>query len=164
MPDRRQSLADAAREYIWLYDRRHGLTLQAIADASHVSIGRVRAGLARAEAAEAAPDPVPNPLRLVPPRLMPLFPVGSYTPLSDCPHHGAIRPGSILCCMVCHQTGQDAHPALQRDGKTDPVPDSKPTTMGPPDPQTRKARRARMQAAKTTVLPPIADGGRLDRA
>jgi len=43
---------------------------------------------------------------------MPLFPVASFVPGSACPHHGPIREGSVLCCMVCHQSGLDAHPSL----------------------------------------------------
>ncbi len=48
-----------------------------------------------------------------PPRLVPLFPVRSYTPHSQCAHRGPIERGSFFCCMVCHASGQDDHPSLQ---------------------------------------------------
>jgi hypothetical protein len=48
-----------------------------------------------------------------PPRLVPLFPVGDYTPHSICGHHGPIERGSLFCCMICHRSGHDDHPALQ---------------------------------------------------
>lgn len=47
------------------------------------------------------------------PRLVPLFPIGSYTPHSKCAHSGPIERGSVFCCMVCHTSGQDDHPALK---------------------------------------------------
>jgi hypothetical protein len=71
----------------------------------------------RAEPPAPAPPaaPVPRRSRLARegPRLEPLFPVGYYTPQSRCPHYGPIERGSVLCCMVCHVSGQDDHPALQ---------------------------------------------------
>lgn len=69
--------------------------------------------------------------------LVPLFPITSFVPGSACPHHGPIRPGSSLCCMVCDTSGLDHHPALQRDPATDPKPERKPDRK----PQTRKTRR-----------------------
>jgi hypothetical protein len=54
------------------------------------------------------------------PRLVPLFPIGSYTPQSRCAHSGPIERGSVLCCMVCHTSGQDDHPALQYRCAVDP--------------------------------------------
>jgi hypothetical protein len=39
------------------------------------------------------------------PRLVPLFPITSYTPKSECPHHGPIRAGSNLRCMICNRSG-----------------------------------------------------------
>jgi hypothetical protein len=48
-----------------------------------------------------------------PPRLVPLFPAGGYTPHSMCGHHGPIQRGSLFCCMICHRSGHDDHPALQ---------------------------------------------------
>ena len=51
-------------------------------------------------------------------RLIPLFPIGTLTPQSACPHHDTIDPGSRLCCMVCHESGMDDHPGLRRDPDT----------------------------------------------
>lgn len=48
------------------------------------------------------------------PILMPLFPVGPLTPQSPCPHYGPIPIGSVLCCMVCHQSGVDGYSAVKR--------------------------------------------------
>jgi hypothetical protein len=94
--------------------------------------------------------------KLRPPRLEPLFPVGHYTPSSRCPHHGPIPRGSDLCCMICHQSGQDGHPALQwdptperadRDARSDwaatgPAPAKR--AGQPPEKETRRQRRRRL--------------------
>jgi hypothetical protein len=64
--------------------------------------------------------------------LVPLFPIGPFTPSSECPHRGPIREGSLLCCMVCSASGIDGHPALVRDPDTDPRP----------EPKTRRTRQA----------------------
>jgi hypothetical protein len=131
--DRTLTLAMAASEYIWLYDNRHGVSIEEIAAREGVSVGRVRYGVKRAGAQERddSQDPLSEqsslrPGSVLPPRLVPLFPIGLYTPLSACPHPEPIQQGSTLCCMVCHCSGMDAHPSLQRDPRTDPVPESKP--------------------------------------
>jgi hypothetical protein len=90
-----------------------------------------------------------------PPRLVPLFPIGPFTPQSICPHHGPIRPGSIFCCMVCSQSGMDEHPALKRDPCNDPRPE--PRTCMPAEPgagrqETRKERRRRMHEARRAAV------------
>ena len=150
------TLQDAALEYVWLYDCRHGLSLTAIAQRDAVSIGRVRFGLHRARGLQARTDSGPSLEERVrsirAPGTVPLFPVTSYTPGSACPHHGPIGPGSRLCCMVCHQSGLDGHPALARDARSDPKPDPKPQpppAAGPGGPatETRRQRRRRLQAA-----------------
>src|SRR5207245_1092841 len=136
--DRTLTLAAAAREYIWLYDYRHGVGFQEIAARDGVSVGRVRYGVerARAQDKELSRDvtseqasPAIGALHL--PRLIPLFPIGSYTPQSACPHREPIGQGSAFCCMVCHDSGMDAHPALQRDPRMDPIPEPKPGRSGP---------------------------------
>ncbi len=48
------------------------------------------------------------------PQLIPLFPVGNYTPDSECGHCEPIQEGSAFCCMICHMSGQDEHPALRK--------------------------------------------------
>jgi len=131
--DRTLTLSTAAAEYIWLYDLRHGLSIPEIAIRAGVSIGRVRYGVKRALAqekpicADALNKQSSRSTRTIhSPRLVPLFPIGPYTPQSACPHRVPIEPGSVLCCMVCHRSGMDEHPAMQRDPRTDPIPEPKP--------------------------------------
>jgi hypothetical protein len=159
--DRSMSLATAAREYIWLYDLRHGVGIKQTAAREGLSVGRVRYGVARARALEK--KSTQNSLNMPiggngdvahSPRLIPLFPIGPYTPQSDCPHHEPIGQGSAFCCMVCHRSGMDEHPALQRDPRTDPAPESRPEPAPQPALQpmasdsleTRKQRRRRKYA------------------
>jgi hypothetical protein len=164
--DRALTLVTAASEYIWLYDRRHGVSVTEIAAREGVSIARVRFGLARAMAQDkalpqldAVDQLTPGNLASHPPCLIPLFPIGPYTPQSPCPHHEPIRPGSELCCMVCHCSGMDGHPALQLDARTDPIPEPSPgpasELVGQPEPhaqrETRKQRRRRIFAHLTAV-------------
>jgi len=89
-----------------------------------------------------------HPLTLVDPHV----PLGSYTPQSICAHRRALRSGSLFCCMVCHRSGIDGHPALKRDPRTDPSPEPKPA----PAPaktgrETRKQRRQRLFAAQSPI-------------
>jgi hypothetical protein len=143
------TLEMAAKEYIWLWDRRHGISFAALAAREGLSISRVRFGVARARAQERA-TVIATSIR--PPRLVPLFPIGAYTPQSPCGHKRPIKPGSSLCCMVCHTSGMDRHPALRRDPRTDPAPEPKPK---PPVAQTksqretRKKRRQRLYGARS---------------
>ncbi|MGO9471071.1 MAG: hypothetical protein ACLQVF_43825 [Isosphaeraceae bacterium] len=141
---RQMSLEIAAREYVWLWDRRHGISIEAIAAREGRSITRVRFGVARARAQEKC---TATTSAVRPPRLVPLFPIGAYTPHSDCAHRRQIEPGSSLCCMVCHASGMDRHPALRRDPRTDPAPEPKPQAAPEPAwnaPETRKERRQRL--------------------
>jgi hypothetical protein len=145
---RELTLEIAAKEYVWLWDRRHGSSLEAIAAREGVSIGRVRFGLARARAQEkdTVTTRVPRP-----PRLVPLFPIGAYTPRSTCAHRRPIETGSSLCCMVCHTSGMDRHPALRRDARSDPAPEPKPKPVPEsaiPSRETRKVRRQRLFAPR----------------
>ena len=83
-----------------------------------------------------------------PPRLQPLFGVGMHTPLSACPHNGPIPAGSVLVCMICHQSGQDDHPALQ-PSPDDPTRDPlKVVIPGPAPAPTPKETRAMQRARK----------------
>lgn len=166
--DRTLTLATAAAEYIWLYDLRHGLSVHEIAIREGVSVGRVRYGVKRAQAQEelVSSDALIEPLSpsagtIRQPRLVPLFPIGPYTPQSACPHRVPIETGSALCCMVCHCSGMDEHPAMQRDPKTDPNPEPKPVLSSArhPEPgaqrETRKQRRQKQfaqQAAATQIV------------
>ncbi len=153
------SLETAAREFVWLWDHRHGSSLGEIANRAGVSVSRLRFGLTRAAAQEKAP---PNPLQAPtkggprPPKLVPLFPIGPYTPSSPCGHKRPIRVGSVLCCMVCHESGMDSHPALIRDPRTDPKPEPKtPIARVDPSPaaETRKQKRKRLSIVRTSENP-----------
>ena len=159
--DRPMSLATAAREYIWMYDIEHGLSPKEIAVREGLSVRRIRFGVERARQLENRSSQnihltregrvARNPL------LIPLFPVGAYTPQSSCPHRDPIEKGSAFCCMVCHRSGMDEHPALQRDPLTDPLPESKTepiprsTLMAKSNESrpTRKERRRRKFALQT---------------
>lgn len=127
------SLKVAARDYIWLYDVRHGVHPHEIASREGVSVRQVREGLERARSLEChrSQDDPSESLKAgridsAGFRLMPLFPIGAFTPQSTCPHRGDIERGSRLCCMVCHSSGMDDHPGLGRDPKTDPSPEPSP--------------------------------------
>ena len=119
------SLRQACRDYVWLYDRRRGVTTAEIAAREGLCIETVYAGLRRAreldaraaELLEAEADLKPPDLA---PGLLPLFPIGALTPRSECPHRGPITPGTSLCCMVCHASGFDAVGVGQ--GRAAPVP------------------------------------------
>ncbi len=164
--DQDLTLAVAARDYIWLYDSRRGLSYQKIAVRDRVNVRQVRAGIERAWALEAKvtkDDPIeylkPGRQGDVGFRLIPLFPIASFTPESACPHHESMGRGTTLCCMVCHASGMDDHPGLRRDPKTDPSPETEPapapavavseTSDGPR--VTRKQRRRRQFAEAAAV-------------
>jgi hypothetical protein len=85
------------------------------------------------------------------PRLVPLFPVGAYTPQSMCGHHEPIQRGSLFCCMICHRSGHDDHPALQGPASAQPSCNDKscecPPTTGSNGKcvfETRRQRRQRI--------------------
>jgi len=137
------SLAVMAREYIWLWDVQHGISISEIAIREGLDIQRVRIGVARARTLEKNGSNDPGTVH--PPRLIPLFPIGAYTPQSTCAHHGPIEPGSLLCCMVCHCSGVDDHPGLLRSPLTDPEPEPKPEPEPTEKRATRETRRQRRQ-------------------
>lgn len=121
---RLSKLSQAAREYLWLWDHRHGKSIEDLAQREHLSPRRIRFGLARARASEPLTPGATGTTTL--PRLTLLFPIGPFVPHSACPHRGAIRVGSVICCAVCHRSGQDHRRAMQRDPRTDPKPEKKP--------------------------------------
>jgi hypothetical protein len=139
------SLAVLAQEYIWLWDVRHGISTREIAIREGLNIQRVRIGVARAKALERDSQTDTSAIRA--PRLIPLFPIGAYTPQSTCAHHRPIEHGSLLCCMVCHCSGVDDHPGLLRSPLTDPIPEPKQAAAPSckrPKQETRKQRRQRL--------------------
>jgi hypothetical protein len=138
-----------AREYVWLWDARHGTSIQEIADREKLSPRRVRLGISRARAQEQSTTGATADAKAIrPPRLTPLFPIAAYVPTSGCAHKGPMPRGTLLCCMICHRSGVDGHPALQRDRATDPKPEAKapPLSSEPAKPmkETRKQKRARI--------------------
>ena len=163
--DQDLSLAVASRDYIWLYDSRGGLSYQKIAVRDRVSVRQVRDGIkpAALEAKVTKDDPVSTSSRAARAMsgfwLIPLFPIGSFTPESACPHREPMGRGTTLCCMVCHASGMDDHPGLRRDPETDPSTESEPApapavaeseTSDSPR-ETRKQRRRRQFAEAATV-------------
>ena len=168
----------ATRDSLWLAEIRKGADVAAIAEREKLSRQLVQRGLTRArlreladslnrDANEAAPtvdQPRPKSERGLP-RLVPLFPIGPFTPSTRCGHHHPIRAGSVFCCMVCHTSGMDDHPGLKRNPRTDPTPEpserpaprvgtSKATAeSSPPDPaETRKQRRRRQFTGPSAIL------------
>ncbi len=138
------TLASAAREYVWLWDHRHGTSIQELASREHLSQRRIRLGLSRARAGEPPnPGATAAPTSTLP-RLTPHFPVGMFDPGSPCPHHSTYKVGSLLCCMVCHASGLDSRVAMQRSPLTDPKPEQVPEEpIVPKDaPLTRRQKRA----------------------
>jgi hypothetical protein len=106
------SLRQAARDYVWLYDRRQGLKATEIAARDGVGEQTVRDGLRRARDLEAYAAELIGRLASCPAAdawdgLIPLFPIGAFTPQSECPHRGPITPGRPVVCMVCHASGAD---------------------------------------------------------
>lgn len=179
---RPSSGAVEARDALWLYELTQGATVVQIARRSHLSCRQVQLGVARARKREQARLQVSrkqecrtrdifqvrnqtlppgahkgevaweDPHRS--PRLIPLFPIGPFTPGSACPHHGPIRSGSVFCCMVCSQSGMDGHPALKRDPRTDPRPEPKPAARVKISArETRKERRRRLRETRQSSSP-----------
>lgn len=125
------SLEAAAQEYVWLYDFRRGIACQKIAEEHGLTVRDVRDGIERARKLEArcSRDEWLSELQSGREvergfRLMPMFPIGAFTPQSTCPHGGPLQRGSTICCMVCHASGMDGHPSLRPDPATDPRPES----------------------------------------
>lgn len=134
----------AFRDEEWLRLHEAGRPTAELAEESGVSVQLLRRALSRARKeresrirdnhdasvvsvdGEADADPASSgPQRPWWLELVPMFPVGSFTPASECPHKGPIQEGSLLCCMVCSASGMDGHPALTRDPATDPRPEPK---------------------------------------
>lgn len=131
--------------------RREGRTYQDVALLCGVSVGTVAAGVRRAkERQKKAVEPEPPPKPRQPgwvKDVVPLFPIKALDNKSVCPHKGPIARGSKFVCMICHQSGMDFHPSLQRDPATDPKPAPKPTAV-PLTRESKKQRRKREAAEK----------------
>jgi hypothetical protein len=103
-------LSTLRREYRWLWNRHRNLREDISVTITPTSLRSVQSSLVRASIQVLRP---PLNYSRRPPQLVPLFPLGPYTPNSKCPHHGPIESGSVFCCMICHNSGQDDHPALR---------------------------------------------------
>lgn len=158
VPGRPFSLAVAARDYIWLYDVRHGMGDHDIAIRDRVSIRQVREGIERARQMERTltrdhlmADLKSGRLGDMGLQLIPLFPVASFTPRSACAHSSPIRRGSSLCCMVCHASGMDEHPAMRREESAGSTSEAAPakangdtqleSSIGSPQTSNKRGRR-----------------------
>jgi hypothetical protein len=160
-PAEAYSLKVAARDYIWLYDVRHGVAPNEIAARSGVSVRQVRKALERARAMERSrfkdnliESFTSGRLDGMNFRLFPLFPVAAYTPQSACPHPDSFELGSRLCCMVCHTSGMDDHPGFRRDPETDPAPEprSKPVADAAAPSKVRKSKETRKQRRRRQLV------------
>ena len=147
---RAMSLATMAKEYIWLWDVRHGISTNEIATREGVSVRRVRFGVARARAQEKPAQPK-RPFAC--PRLIPLFPIGPYTPQSACGHNRPIEAGSIFCCMVCHRSGVDDHPGSCATRSPTQLPSPSPL------PLRRRHREKLENSGDSASSDAILDGG-----
>jgi hypothetical protein len=100
------------KEYVWLWNSHDTTSAEEPAVRERNRTQWVPSALARASRVISSRS---TQIIRRPPQLVPLFPVGSYTPDSQCAHRGPIERGSVLCCMICHTSGQDDHPALQNN-------------------------------------------------
>jgi hypothetical protein len=140
---------NAARDARWLYEHRRGRTAASIGRREGVSPKLVNLGILRAEARDL--DRTTEAAAPLPPPVKPLFPIPAFTPMSECPHRGPIRRGSVLCCMVCSQTGMEGHPALHKDPARMPRRERPPQRRAP-----KKTRKERRRVAAAKISSPVA--------
>ena len=119
------SLKTLAREYVWLWDVRHGRSADDIAIAEGRTVDQVRRGVERAKgvADRDGADPAYRPAHRPRPTLslLPLFPIGPLTPTSPCPHTGAVPPAPFVC-MVCGRSHADEYLGYLRVVDGEPMP------------------------------------------
>jgi hypothetical protein len=148
-PEKEPVLDNAVREYLWLRDSHDTTSANKPAVRERSNTQWVPSALARACTVLSN-----RSFQIVrrPPQLVPLFPVGNYTPNSRCAHRGPIERGSVFCCMICHTSGQDDHPALQMNWSIEPNAEVKWTAAFSSNKyskqriflETRKQRRQRL--------------------
>ncbi len=147
---KQQSQLDTSiREYVWLCDSGSDISAKVAEVRERSHIHRTLPVVSQARSVRST-----HSFQVIrrPPQLVPLFPIGSYTPTSRCAHRGLIERGSCFCCMICHASGQDDHPALQNDWSIERNSDMKwdaaiPTTKFSRQRtslETRKQRRQRL--------------------
>lgn len=97
-----RALRQAAKEWVWLYDFRDGVSIEDLAEREGLEEKSIREGIDRARDSEIeALAQVADPTDLLQP--LPVFPFGPFTPASACPHRGPLLGGHpARVCMVCH--------------------------------------------------------------
>lgn len=133
-----------------LLARRYGLSRQGVYD-----------GIARARLAERPAGTPPRPPSLVLAfgsscKALGILRCQDVHPCRACDCKGCVRcnwtglapipKGTSLCCGVCHQSGQESHPALRRH-TSDPKPERRVASKPEPK-RTRKERRFQLEALK----------------
>ena len=133
----------ARQAFLWLEMIERGTTARAIASRFKFTVGAVEIAVSQARAQVAAF--VEARRLMTPPPLYLTFPLNGLFPVSTCPHDRVPMPdGSLGCCAVCHQSGRDNHPALDRFPAYEPRPD--PVPAAEPEALTRKQKRAARHA------------------
>ena len=112
-----------AREYVWLWDYRHGIKPKAIAIREGVTVQRVEFGIDRAQAQEKAGA---NSTAVRPPRLVPLFPIGSYTPLSPAATSGQSYPARFFAAWYATVRAWMTTPRSSVTRSQNPLPSQSP--------------------------------------
>jgi hypothetical protein len=110
------------RRFAWLDLVAEGLSPAAVAGRYRVSVRTVQLATA---AARGELEAFAESRRLMtPPPLTLFFPINGLFPVSRCNHDQvAIPHGDACCCAVCHRSGRDNHPALDRFPAVEPRPD-----------------------------------------
>jgi hypothetical protein len=134
--------------FLWLDLIFEGLSPAAVAGRYRVSTRTVQLAIATARAElEAFAE---SRRLLAPPPLTLFFPINGLFPISRCDHDRvAIPHGSVACCAVCHRSGRDNHPALDRFPAVEPKPDpplSRPVLATGP---TRREKRAAAKQSRS---------------
>lgn len=134
-------------------------TYEQIAGEANISLDKVKAVaeirgvVVRQTAVECYEDPAKlrgaDPFELVP-AFGPQPGFEEHRPCSEVIRH-PIRKGSSLCCMACHASGMDHHPALRRDRMTDPKPEKKPVV---PQVESRKPQKEKRKERRSRLYPP----------
>jgi hypothetical protein len=147
-----------SRAFLWINRQDNGWTTKKIARYAGVTIRTVQMEIAWVRAQIKAWEAKQKAIRI--PRLRLFFPVAGLVPNSAC-HCTPTNhiPGSKLCCAVCHRSGIDDHPGLQREPILEPHPEP---VYRPPATNatklTRKKRRASShQSGRTRGIPVIAE-------
>ena len=136
------------QRFLWLDLVERGCTTATIA--ARWKVSRVSVELAIEEARAQVAAFVEARRLMTPPPLYLTFPIAGLFPSSTCPHDRVPMPdGSLGCCAVCHQSGRENHPVLDRFPAFEPKPD--PVPVAEAEPLTRKQKRAARHAKVTAA-------------